>query len=65
MLDPMPPSDSPYIDDSGAMVIPFSADPRYHYWNGGQSMADTLLELNAPENVWKNHTTRDYPGNGS
>ena len=58
----MPPTDSPYIDNSGSIIIPFAADPKYHYWNGGQSMADTLLELNAPENIWKNHTSKEYPG---
>jgi predicted amidohydrolase YtcJ len=52
---------TPYIDSSGAIVIPSNADPKYHYWNGGQSLADTLRELNAPENVWRNHTEKPYP----
>jgi hypothetical protein len=61
----MPPKDSPYIDDTGSIIIPFTADPKYHYWNGGQSMSDTLMELNAPENVWRNHTVKPYPGNAA
>jgi hypothetical protein len=55
---------TPYFDESGALVIPFAAEPRYHYWNGGQPLAETLKELGAPEGVWKNHTTRAYPGQG-
>ena len=30
--------DSPYIDNTGTIIIPFNADPKYHYWNGGQSV---------------------------
>jgi len=56
---------TPYIDNSGAIVIPFHADQKYHYWNGGQSMADTLMELNAPENIWRNHTVKPYPENAT
>lgn len=59
----MTPKDSPYIDPTGTMIIPFNADPKYHYWNGGQSITDTLMELNTPENVWRNHTVKPYPVN--
>lgn len=59
----MPQTDSPYIDQTGAIIIPFTADEKYHYWPGGQSMSDTLMELNAPENIWRNHTEKKYPGN--
>jgi len=50
----MTPKDSPYIDHTGTMIIPFSADPKYHFWNGGQPILKTLLELNASEDVWVN-----------
>ncbi|MFH1080762.1 MAG: hypothetical protein V1766_10995, partial [Pseudomonadota bacterium] len=56
---------SPCIDQTGAIIIPFNADPKYHYWNGGQSLADTLMELNAPENVWRNHTEKPYSVNAT
>ena len=55
--------DSPYIDDSGAIIIPFKADSKYHYWNGGQALSDTMIELNLPENIWRNHTTKPFPRN--
>jgi hypothetical protein len=61
----MPQKDSPYIDDNGAIIIPFTADEKYHYWNGGQTMEDTLMELNASEDIWKNHTVKSYPGNAT
>jgi len=56
---------NPYIDDSGNIVVPFHADPKYHFWNGGQSLADTLLEINATENIWSKHTEKPYPGNAA
>ena len=46
---------SPYIDNHGTLIIPFGTDPKYHFWNGGQPLSDTLLELNAPEDVWNRH----------
>ena len=41
----MPPKDSPYIDPTGTIIIPFAADPKYHYWNGGQPLSETQREL--------------------
>ncbi len=35
----------PFITDFGVLVIPFNSDKKYHYWNGGQSVCDTLKEL--------------------
>ncbi len=35
----------PYVTDYGSLVIPFSSDKKYHYWAGGQSLCDTLREL--------------------
>jgi hypothetical protein len=59
----MTPTDSPYIDHTGTMIIPVNADQKYHYWNGGQPLLKTLLELNAPKDVWAKHTEDPYPGN--
>lgn len=39
----------PYLAPSGDLQIPFTAPQKYHWWNGGQSTAETLKELNAPE----------------
>jgi hypothetical protein len=46
----------PHISPRGELVIPFSADPKYHYWKpGGQSIAKTLAELDAPPEVWRRY----------
>lgn len=45
----------PYLTDNGELRIPFTADPRYHWWKGGQSIAETLAELNAPPDVWRRY----------
>ena len=47
---------NPYINDLGELIIPFAADPHYHWWKpGGQSLAQTLLELNAPPDLWQRY----------
>jgi hypothetical protein len=46
----------PYINHHGDLIIPFGCDPKYHYWKqGGQNLALTLQELNAPAEVWKRY----------
>lgn len=35
----------PYVTESGVLVIPFNSSTKYHYWNGGQPVCDTLREL--------------------
>lgn len=35
----------PYITAGGDLVIPFDSDPKYHWWKGGQSVKQTLAEL--------------------
>jgi hypothetical protein len=47
----MPPKDSPYIDPTGTIIIPFTADSKYHYWNGGQPLSETLIELNTTKDI--------------
>ncbi len=54
--------DKPYIDANGTIVIPFKIDRKYHFWNGGQPLSDTLLELNTPEDIWSKHIEKPYPG---
>ncbi|SRR5712692_6117453 len=50
----------PYINQRGELIIPFDSDPRYHWWAGGQSIAATLAELNAPPDVWARYTEVPY-----
>jgi hypothetical protein len=45
----------PYLNDRGELIIPFGADPRYRWWLGGQSIAATLAELDAPPDVWRRY----------
>ena len=47
----------PYINDRGELIIPTTSDRRYFYWAGGQSLAQTLAELNAPPDVWRRYMT--------
>lgn len=41
----------PSIDERGVLIIPHESDEKYHWWAGGQSIAKTLEELNAPPEV--------------
>lgn len=45
----------PYLTPAGELRIPFTADKKYHWWAGGQSLAETLHELNAPPDVWRRY----------
>ena len=54
---------APYIDNSGTLVIPFNADQKYHYWNGGQPLTETMIEMNITKDIWDKHTVKPYPGN--
>lgn len=35
----------PYFSESGDLVIPFDADPKYFWWAGRQSVRETREEL--------------------
>jgi hypothetical protein len=35
----------PYIDATGTVIIPFDSPEKYHWWDGGQSVAETRAEL--------------------
>lgn len=45
----------PYINDRGELIISSITDRKYHWWNGGQSIAETLQELNASSEVWRRY----------
>ena len=57
--------DIPYIDNNGTIIVPFNADKKYHPWSGGQPLSVTLLEINAPKDIWSKYTEKPYPGNPS
>lgn len=55
--DTIPPSgwDAVRIEN-GSLVITFKSHPKYHWWqDGGQSLLETLVELNAPYEVAKKY----------
>ena len=38
-----------YLDNQGRLRIPLDADDKYRWWQGGQSVFATLLELGASD----------------
>jgi hypothetical protein len=42
---PSVPRRQPHFTAGGVLVIPFDSDPKYHWWRGGQSVADSIAEL--------------------
>ncbi|MBF0297149.1 MAG: hypothetical protein HQK51_00385 [Oligoflexia bacterium] len=49
---------NPYIDYSKrepTLIIPHNSDPKYHWWNGGKNIEQTLKELNAPVEMIKHY----------
>jgi len=49
----------PYLNAKGELIIPFTSDRRYHWWNGGQSIQQTLRELHAPPEVFMRYVESD------
>jgi len=41
----------PYLTETGELIIPSDAPVEYKWWDGGQSVKETLEELKAPEEV--------------
>ncbi len=39
----------PFLEPDGGLIIPFGSDPHYHWWNGGQSVKETIEEVG----TWK------------
>lgn len=46
----------PYITKEETLIIPFIAPLKYRYWQGGQSIKETLEELNVPDRIKKKYT---------
>ena len=42
-------SPKPYIDTDGNLRIPFDSTDRFHWWKGGQPIAETLREVGTSE----------------
>lgn len=40
------------LSEAGDLIIPFNSLKKYRWWQGGQSLAETLVELNAPIKTW-------------
>ena len=41
----------PYLTENGELIISSNAPVKYKWWAGGQSVKETLEELEAPEEV--------------
>mgnify|MGYP001582793705 CR=1 FL=1 len=50
-----PEQTEPFVTDFGVLVIPYNSNQKYHYWNGGQSICDTLKELGASDEIIKRY----------
>jgi len=44
----------PYISD-GCLIVPAGCEEKYKYWEGGQSVAETLYELVATQLILDNY----------
>jgi hypothetical protein len=51
----------PYLTAGGTLVIPFDSPARYHWWRGGQSVAETRAEVE-PANM--QHSTPNIKPRG-
>ena len=45
------PRPRPYLEADGGLVIPFSSDRLYWWWADGQSITDTMGEINGTVNM--------------
>lgn len=49
---------APYLD-CGIPMIPYSAEPKYRYWDSGQPLLSTLLELGAADKMIDERVTKE------
>ena len=45
----------PHIDHSGTLIIPSNSPHKYHWWDRGLSIKDTLRELGASDEILKRY----------
>lgn len=55
-------SSIPRISERGDLVIPMCAPARYRWWDGGQSIDETLRELGVSRAVWERYTDQPFEG---
>lgn len=41
----------PYLTPGGVLGIPFDSPERFHWWKGGQSIAETRAEVNSDGDI--------------
>ena len=46
---------TPYLKDDSELIIPLDCQEKYRWWAGGQSIFETLIELNAPDSVFEKY----------
>ena len=46
----------PHITNFGSLIIPHNSPQKYHWWNRGQSVVNTLKELNASEDIARRYS---------
>ena len=46
---------------NGILIIPLDSDKKYHHWNGGQHLIETLGELDAPASLFERHAYKFEP----
>jgi len=51
----------PCINAHSELVISRDAPMRYRWWAGGQSISDTLAELDVSREIWGRYVDRPYP----
>ena len=59
LLDVLLSNQRQHLTGDGELIIPHDADPKYHYWAGGQTLQRTLEELNAPAEVRVRYVTSE------
>ncbi len=52
------PEKIPYLTENGELVISSDAPSKYKWWDGGQSVKETLDELGASEEVMHRHISQ-------
>ena len=45
----------PYLKNGSELIIPSGCNPKYRWWDKGQSIFETLLELDAPDSLIENN----------
>jgi len=52
----------PYLNEKQELVIPADAPPKYRYWNGGQSLKETLIEMEVSNEIMQRYVKTESTG---